>query len=89
METVDLTHAILAVDSHFGIYTPQVFMERFADNIKHDIKDMADVLADLSDPYNEYYWEAWETIIDNCTVTIGGNQYSIYTDEDLWLIPIN
>lgn len=89
METVDLTHAILAVDSHFGVYAPQVFIERFADNLNHDIKNIADILADLSDPDNEHYWDAWDTVVDNCSVTIDGNKYSIYPDEDVWLIPIN
>lgn len=89
MFDIDLENAILVVDSHFGVYTPQVFIERFGDNLIHDIKDIADILDDLSDPENEYYWDAWVTIIDNCTVTIDGKQYNIHTDEDLWLVPIN
>lgn len=85
----NLENAILAVDSHFGIFTPQVFIERFEDNLEHDMKNIADILADLSSPDNEYYWDAWASIIDNCTVTIDGDQYSIYEDEDVWFVPIN
>jgi len=86
MEDFDFEKAILAVDSHHGIYAPQFFIEEFADKmvgLPDDVKQ--DLLAG---PDNENYWDAWETVVDNCTVTIDGNQYSIYPGEDVWLIPI-
>lgn len=81
----DFENAVLAVDSHHGIYQPKFFVEHYRQFITGVDED---TLSELANPDNEHYWEAWETVVDNCTVTIDGNQYSIYQDNDVWLVPI-
>lgn len=84
METVDFTNAIMAVDSHHGVYAPQFFIEVFADkmvDLPYDVKQ--DLLAG---PDNENYWDGWDYAL-NCLVIIGDNKCYIHHEEDIWLIP--
>lgn len=86
MKKYNSNELILAVDSHFGVYSPQTFVERYCDSIKDAKKqDIEDI---LSGPENEDYWEAWQHI-ESCTVTIDAKDYSIMQNEDIWLIPSN
>jgi len=86
METIDLTDAILVVDSHHGVYAPQFFIQQFADKmvgLPDDVKQ--DLLAG---PDNEYYWDAWD-YASSCLVVVNGEKYYIHHEEDIWLIPVN
>ena len=75
---------ILLVDSHHGIYIPQIFSEQFADLLT------TEQAKDLSNPDNEFYWEAWEDVLSNIQVEDKkGNKYNIFQSEDLWAIPVN
>jgi hypothetical protein len=36
----------------------------------------------------EYYWDTWQTILDNAVVTDSdGNEFNLYQDGDVWLVP--
>lgn len=80
------TNAIEIVNSHFGVYIPQVFMERYGYLVNDRLTE--DMKQDLTDPNNEYYWEAWETV-EGLTVTYDGKKYFIIDLEDVWLIPVD
>jgi hypothetical protein len=80
------TNAIELVDNHFGVFIPQVFMERYGYLVNDRLTE--EMKQDLTNPNNEYYWDAWETI-DGLVVTYEGKNYSIVHIEDLWLIPID
>lgn len=59
---------MFVVDDHHGQFVPQVFAERF------DINGVSDEdIQILRDGPNgdsaEYYWEAWDTVTMNGTVT--------------------
>ena len=79
---------ILAVDSHYGIYTPQTAMERYM-KYAIDLKDHEAYIEILSNPENEYYWELYENMLDTWTIVIEGKAYNFFSNEDLWLIPID
>lgn len=76
---------ICATDSNRGIYAPQAFVETFGDYLSE-----ADYVADvLAGPGGEFYWESWEQLENNETVKLDGVEYSIYHNEDIWLVPID
>lgn len=65
------------VDDHHGQYVPQVFVERFRDNIQHVAEEDLTILT--NGPHDsEHYWEAWDYVLMNGTVKA--------TDGDEWLI---
>jgi hypothetical protein len=37
---------------------------------------------------DEYYWQAWESILDNATLKEDSNKF-LSQDDDLWLVSIN
>lgn len=84
MNTKFETSLILAIDSHYGVYTPQAFVEKYGEylDLSNEQKE------DLSSPDNEFYWETWEIVLDK-GLTIDGIEYSILSNEDLWLLPTN
>ena len=85
---------ILAVDSHYGQYTPQVFIERYGEFLTTPLDEESKKIF-VEGPDNQFYWDDWCYILDNNTVkltTYEGNaptEYKIIENEDLWLVPIN
>ena len=79
----------LFADSARGVYIPQ----HFAESVNRDFLSgvNADDLATLeSGPDAEWYWEAWESILDNARLTDStGQVWTLYQDGDLWLVPID
>ena len=73
--------AELLIGSAYGVYIPQMFALMFKAQLT---KQEAD---DLSDPENDYYWEAWDDIL-NKKFIIQGKKYTLYEDGDLWAIPV-
>ena len=86
LEPFDETKIILAVDSHYGVYSPQTFVERYLDQIQG--ADDIDLITVLYGPDEEGYWDAWNDIIDS-SVLIDGVKHGIWDVEDTWLVPEN
>jgi len=75
----------LVVDGRAGIYAPQNFAELFADEIKS--VQRADVETLLEGPEDEWYWEAWQNIEMNGTISVNDENWTIYQYEgDIWLV---
>lgn len=85
---------ILLVPSSYGIYTGQMLAgqivsegDDFFKQMKQQIK--SDDLNDLLEgPDNEFYWDALNDVENYIKVLIDGQEWVIYTNEDLWLCPI-
>lgn len=82
--------AILYASDRHGIYIPQYF----AESIKREcvsgvaLSDL-DALA-LGPDDCEYYWDIWNDAESNAIVTDSeGNQFYLYQDGDLWLVPVD
>lgn len=94
IETMSLMGKILLVDGARGIYVPQNFAVRFADNIlaadnPTHYSDIQENLAILkSGPDNDDYWEAIADIERDAVLDIEGRKYTIHQDGDLWALPI-
>lgn len=83
----DPEQVLCIVDSHHGVYVPQIFARNFS------IKDPDDVDSEnlkrlYNGPEDEYYWEAWESILDLCLITIEGKDYYLHQDGDLFAVPV-
>lgn len=88
MEEINLSNAILYAGSSRGVYIPQFF----AESIKRECVSNVSVgqWTDLLDPDCEWYWDAWDSILNNATVTDPdtGIEYGLWQDGDLWLVPL-
>jgi len=81
--------AKLFADCNRGVYIPQHFAEsvrrEFVSNVSPE--DWA-ILE--SGPDHEHYWDAWNDVEMNAILTDeSGEQWRLYQDGDLWIIPVN
>ena len=73
------------LNSARGIYIPQNFVEEF-DLTKFSGIDPDDV-AILHDPDHEWYWDAWDNVLQYATHTDEhGHKWYLHQDGDLWMI---
>jgi hypothetical protein len=72
-----------------GVYIPRDFANSFVERDKHVKGVSADDWTTLeAGPDHEWYWEAWQSVCDNATVTDeNGVEYFIWQDGDCWLVP--
>lgn len=77
---------MLYADSARGVYIPQHFAQTIRqDAIRNVRPELLDVLA--AGPDGPDYWEIWQDVVDNASVTDAGVCYFLHEDGDLWLIP--
>ena len=82
MTTNDAKPAILFADSAIGIYIPQCFAESHNPSQWKDI-DADDLATLLQGPETEFYWDAWDSVLNNAETLDGG---VLYQNGDLWVI---
>ena len=75
----------LLVSDANGIYVPQVFATNYDLSLWSNI-DPEDLTTIEEGPDHEYYWEAWNNILNSATYLLGGDQYHLHNDGDLWAI---
>jgi len=73
----------LMVDSHHGIYVPQIFAETVRRELFGDSISAEDFEIISAGPDAEHYWEAWDSILMNAETEDG---ISLYQDGDLWAV---
>src|SRR5690554_4916579 len=74
---------ILLADFARGIYIPQFFAKTVYRDKLRGVS--AEDLATLeTGPDDEWYWEAWEDVLDNAEIHDGGHVYKLYQDGDLF-----
>ena len=72
------------VDSAFGIYVPQMFVQRY----EPDEWGVRKVDAEeLQNPDNEFYWETWEEVLSTAKFTDDrGHVWRLLQDGDLFAV---
>ncbi len=81
--------AILYASDRHGIYIPQYFAESVKPECLSGVSG-EDVAILLSGPDHEHYWDAWDVVCSNATLTdSNGVTFYIWQDGDLWLVPTN
>jgi hypothetical protein len=92
-------NAICYADSARGVYIPQFFAEsvnrEYVSGITIESLDLllidpnADYESESMQDKQESYWDTWAYVLDNARVTCPktGQEYVLYQDGDLWLVP--
>lgn len=74
------------LDSNRGIYIPKFFAEDFDLSKFEGIND-EDIETLKSGPDAEWYWEAWESVLNNAKHTDDeGIEWTLHHDGDLFLV---
>jgi hypothetical protein len=80
--------AILFADSSRGVYIPQFFAESIRRECVTGV-DSGDWAILETGPDHEQYWDAWNDVESRAIVTdSNGQEFCLYQDGDLWLVPI-
>lgn len=74
----------LLLDSARGIYIPRDFVESFDLSLWNGITD--ENIEILKNPDHEYYWEAWDEVLNNATFVENGFTWYLSQDGDLWVM---
>jgi hypothetical protein len=81
----------LLVSDANGIYIAQMFCKVYASYITNASEVGEDLQTCLNGPDDEFYWEAWENLINNVQFSNDkGEKYTIGNlgeSGDLWAIP--
>jgi hypothetical protein len=78
----NLSAVALLLDSARGIYIPQAF----ADFEKWEGITEEDKETLKAGPDSEFYWDVWETVLNNATFKQDGYTWRLYQDGDLWAL---
>jgi len=73
---------LLLSDSR-GVYIPRDFATNF------DLAQWGISFEDvryLDDPYHEFYWEVWDTILSTAETLHDGHKWRLYQDGNLWAV---
>jgi hypothetical protein len=79
---------LLWLSDNRGIYIPRDFATSFIDrtNAVSGVRD-EDWKVLEAGPDHEWYWESWDSVLQNAIVNIDGVKHTLHQDGDLWLIP--
>ena len=69
-----------------GIYVPREFISGY-DNALWGIRT-EDISIIMDGPDNEFYWEAWDDVLEYATCTVGRVVYGLWQDGDLFALPV-
>jgi hypothetical protein len=85
-DVIGVHSKLLLADRH-GVYIPQVFCENFELDSWHLKKSDKDVKCCLSGPDEEWYWEAWEAIMNKAKhLDSYGCEWHLEQDGDLFAV---
>ncbi len=91
MENITIHEPELLLNDAHGIYIPQLFCQTYLAYVLNADELKEDIAICLDGPDNEQYFDAWDTIEQNCKFTNDRNEpYTIgylYESGDLWAIP--
>lgn len=83
-----LTEPVCIVDSHFGIYVPQVWAERYGSAaVASAGVNPEDVRVLLAGPDGEDYWDSWGEVLNDYCHEVAGIKHYITQDGDLFEYP--
>ncbi len=87
MKTADKME--LLFDGNRGIYIPQLFAKQCNPENSYWVWNHQEHKDDLSNPENEFYWETWQTVMDEAYYLNpdNGKKYVLCEDEgNLWAV---
>ena len=72
------------LDSVRGVYIPRDFAESIKKELLHGVSSWA--WETIQKPDDPFYWDAWESVLNNARVIYNGVEYRLHHDGDLWLL---
>lgn len=80
---------ILLLSDSRGIYIPRDFVNEVKPECISGLSDEDREVLEVG-PDHEWYWEAWQNVLNNAIVTAPdtGVQYRVDQDGDCWLVPV-
>lgn len=84
----DFKECHLILGEHRGIYIPRDFANTIDVERIKDFHAWIEDLETCKNPNHEWYWEAWQNILDNMEIDLFGNgkYFSLYQDGDLFAV---
>lgn len=80
MENYQLPKTRVLVDSHHGVYVPQLFARCYAEEFSLRAADIAVLEAG---PDHPDYWEAWDSVLDSSErVDMLGHKWRLYLTDN-------
>ena len=87
------TNSELLINSAHGIYVAQTFAQYYyeTESIKNEAELSNELCTLLGGPDKEYYWEAWETVLNNAIMQSPSEKEFILwsNDGDIWAVPVD
>lgn len=83
-----LTEPVCIVDGAHGVYVPQVWAQRYGEQVVESANVSAeDYAIILSGPDHTDYWEAWEAVLNDYNHKVDGVSHYLTQDSDLFEYP--
>lgn len=76
---------ILLLSDARGSYIPRDFIEMIESQPKWQ-GITAENKEILRNPDHEWYWEAWEDVLNRAFITVRNRKYTLHQDGDLWAV---
>ena len=82
-------NSMLFLDGNRGQYIPQVFAQCIDRSCVTGISEEEYRTLEAGPDY-AVYWDTWCNVTDRAVITdpSDGQQYHLYQDDDLWLVPV-
>ncbi len=83
----DTDSQLILSDSH-GIYIPKLWADELEDEEEAESYSVSweDVLICQAGPDHEFYWEAWDAILQNALWNENGEDWRLLQNGDLWAV---
>ena len=87
-QAADAGYIELLLDGDRGIYLPRDFCDLCLGSSAWSGYNKDDVKTVLNGPDNEWYWEAWQNILDSAVYTDPetGDKWFVYQDDSLFAV---
>ena len=75
------------VDGAHGVYVPRVFAQTVNRAILSGVAaETLDYLAKVESVEDDWFWEEWDSVLNNARITHNGKIYHLHQDGDLFAI---
>jgi hypothetical protein len=81
--------SILLLSDARGVYIPRDFINEVRPECLSGVKEGDRMILEKG-PDHEWYWEAWDAVLNDARVTdhSTGIVYTVHQDGDCWLVPV-
>ena len=75
------------VNSAHGVFVPMVFAQTVNRGLLYGVSnETLDYLAKEESMEDDYFWDTWDSVLNNARITHNGKTYHLHQDGDLFAI---